>query len=93
VTFRVVAVGPKNSARMSFSMPTTSKPASTKWATDSDPMRPPDPVTIATGIYASAALTARSFSATHAKMSASTRRGARSGCQSVRPRSRPQSEI
>src|SRR6188472_328236 len=33
---------------MSFSRPTTSKPASTKYATDSEPISPPEPVTIAT---------------------------------------------
>jgi hypothetical protein len=27
----------------------TSYPASTKWRTDSEPIRPPDPVTIAVG--------------------------------------------
>src|SRR5690242_4736783 len=35
---------------MSLSIPTTSKPASTKCRTDSDPIRPPEPVMIATGI-------------------------------------------
>src|SRR5947208_15161208 len=39
---------------MSFSTPITSKPASTRWDTVSDPTRPPDPVTIAS---AKAALT------------------------------------
>src|SRR5206468_511886 len=32
---------------MSFSRPITSKPSRTKCATDSEPIRPPDPVTIA----------------------------------------------
>src|SRR5439155_22734671 len=34
---------------MSFSTPTTSKPVSTRWATDSEPTRPPEPVTVASG--------------------------------------------
>src|SRR5437764_3538207 len=34
---------------MSFSSPTTSKPWRAKWRADSEPIRPPDPVTIATG--------------------------------------------
>ena len=46
----VEADSPKKYARMSLSTPMTSKPASTKWRTDSDPTSPPDPVTIATGI-------------------------------------------
>ena len=45
----VDASGPKNCARMSFSMPTTSKPCSTRCSTDSEPIRPPDPVTMAIG--------------------------------------------
>ena len=36
-------------ARMSFSTPTTSKPSSQRNAAHSEPTRPPDPVTIATG--------------------------------------------
>ncbi len=39
--------GPKNSARMSFSMPMTRQPLSIRWPTDCEPIRPPDPVTIA----------------------------------------------
>ena len=35
---------------MSFSIPTTSKPSATKWSTASEPIRPPAPVMIATGI-------------------------------------------
>src|SRR5262245_2006885 len=35
---------------MSFSSPTTSQPASMKRRTDSKPIRPPDPVTIAVGM-------------------------------------------
>src|SRR5690349_12203367 len=50
VTWRVEASGPKNRARMSFSKPSTSKPADTKCRTLSEPISPPDPVTIATGI-------------------------------------------
>src|SRR6476619_6965390 len=37
---------------MSFSRPITSKPSSTKYATDSEPISPPEPVTIATGTSA-----------------------------------------
>src|SRR4051794_9061894 len=33
---------------MSFSMPTTSQPASARCPTDSDPIRPPEPLTTAT---------------------------------------------
>src|SRR5262245_61430275 len=44
---RVDAEGPKNLARMSFSIPSTSKPDSAKNAADSEPTRPPAPVTIA----------------------------------------------
>src|SRR6478752_3902116 len=50
VTWAVEASGLKKRARMSFSIPTTSKPAAVKWATASEPIRPPEPVTIATGI-------------------------------------------
>ncbi len=32
---------------MSFSIPTTSRPDSTRWRTDSEPIRPPEPVTMA----------------------------------------------
>src|SRR6266852_3460951 len=46
----VDADGPKKYARRSLSMPTTSKPAPTKWRTLSEPTRPPEPVTTATGI-------------------------------------------
>ena len=46
----VDASGPKKYARMSFSTPTTSKPSSAKWRTDSEPMRPPEPVTMAMGM-------------------------------------------
>src|SRR3954454_10642964 len=35
---------------MSFSIPTTSKPSLTKWSTASEPIRPPAPVMIATGM-------------------------------------------
>ncbi len=52
VVCAVDADGPKNRARMSFSSPITSKPASTKCWTDSDPISPPEPVTIAVGIDA-----------------------------------------
>ena len=48
VVLAVDASGPKKLARMSFSSPTTSHPASTRWRTASDPTRPPDPVTSAT---------------------------------------------
>ena len=48
----VEASGPKNRARMSFSMPTTSIAGSTKCATASEPISPPEPVTIAVGIGA-----------------------------------------
>ena len=50
VVCAVDADGPKNRARMSFSRPMTSKPAWTKCETDSEPIRPPEPVTIAVGI-------------------------------------------
>ena len=50
VVRRVDASGPKKRARMSFSMPTTSKPRSAKWRTDSEPMSPPEPVTMAMGM-------------------------------------------
>ena len=46
----VEASGPKKRARMSFSMPMTSKPCSAKWRTDSEPIRPPEPVTMAMGM-------------------------------------------
>ena len=49
-TRRVEAAAPKKRDRMSFSSPTTSYPARTRWRTESDPTRPPDPVTIATGM-------------------------------------------
>src|SRR5436305_2691403 len=35
---------------MSFSIPTTSKPSLTKWSTASEPIRPPPPVVIASGM-------------------------------------------
>ena len=44
------ASGPRKYARMSFSTPMTSKPRSAKWRTDSEPMRPPEPVTMAMGM-------------------------------------------
>ena len=56
VVCAVDADGPKNRARMSFSRPMTSKPAATKCWTDSDPISPPEPVTIAVGIARSEAL-------------------------------------
>ena len=46
----VDASGPKNRARMSFSMPTTVHPASAKCTTDSEPMSPPDPVMMTVGM-------------------------------------------
>src|ERR1700749_1653268 len=49
VTCEVDDSGPKKRARMSFSMPTTSKPWPMKWSTASEPIRPPAPVMIATG--------------------------------------------
>src|ERR1700742_4325051 len=49
VTCEVDASGPKKRARLSFSIPTTSKPCSMKWSTASEPIRPPAPVMIATG--------------------------------------------
>src|SRR6201995_2498449 len=49
VTCEVDDSGPKNRARMSFSIPTTSKPWPMKWSTASEPIRPPAPVMIATG--------------------------------------------
>src|ERR1700749_3485154 len=49
VTCEVDDSGPKKRARMSFSIPTTSKPWPMKWSTASDPIRPPAPVMIATG--------------------------------------------
>src|SRR3954471_9664152 len=50
VTGDVEDSGPKKRARMSFSIPTTSKPSLTKWSTASEPIRPPAPVMIATGM-------------------------------------------
>ena len=48
-TFHAVdASGPKNCARMSLSMPTTSRPSAAKWRTASDPISPAEPVTITT---------------------------------------------
>src|SRR6185295_20319806 len=38
---------------MSFSIPTTSNPSETKWSTASEPINPPEPVMIATGIASS----------------------------------------
>src|SRR6201999_1658320 len=49
VTCEVDDSGPKKRARMSFSIPITSKPWPMKWSTASDPIRPPAPVMIATG--------------------------------------------
>src|SRR6201992_1691290 len=49
VTWEVEDSGPKKRARMSFSIPTTSKPLPMKWSTASEPIRPPAPVMIATG--------------------------------------------
>src|SRR6202012_4106892 len=49
VTCEVDDSGPKNRARMSFSIPTTSKLWPMKWSTASEPIRPPAPVMIATG--------------------------------------------
>ena len=43
----VDASGPKNFARMSFSSPMTSNPDSISRPTASEPISPPDPVTIA----------------------------------------------
>ena len=43
---RVDALGPKKLARMSFSRPTTSYPERAKRRVDSEPIRPPEPVTI-----------------------------------------------
>src|ERR1043165_230594 len=50
VTCEVEDSGPKKRARMSFSIPTTSKPSPMKWSTASEPIRPPAPVMIATGM-------------------------------------------
>ncbi len=50
LTGRVEAFGPKKTERMSFSSPMTSKPWATKCLTVSEPIRPPEPVTIAVGI-------------------------------------------
>src|ERR1700753_755794 len=49
VTCEVEDSGPKKRARMSFSIPTTSKPWPMKWSTASEPISPPAPVMIATG--------------------------------------------
>src|SRR3954447_23781735 len=54
VTWEVEDSGPKNRARMSFSIPTTSKPSPMKWSTASEPIRPPAPVMIATGMRSAA---------------------------------------
>src|ERR1700719_3922999 len=56
----VDASAPNSRARMSFSRPITSKPSSTKRATDSEPISPPEPVTIAVLIRAVPADRARS---------------------------------
>src|SRR5689334_7929486 len=48
---------------MSFSIPTTSQPASMKRRTDSEPIRPPEPVTIAVGIGRSLAKPAPAMNA------------------------------
>jgi len=48
VTCPVEASGPKKVARRSFSRPITSQPSSARPRTDSDPISPPEPVTIAT---------------------------------------------
>src|ERR1700743_3846367 len=48
VTCEVDDSGPKNRARMSFSIPTTSKPWPMKCPTPSEPISPPAPVMIAT---------------------------------------------
>src|SRR3954451_19565722 len=50
VTCEVEDSGPKKRARMSLSIPTTSKPSPTKWSTASESIRPPAPVMIATGM-------------------------------------------
>ena len=69
---------------MSFSMPITSKPASTKWATDSEPISPPEPVTIGDGHARLAERRADGalVVVTQAKMSSSTSRGVRAGAAS-----------
>ena len=41
-------LGAEERLRMSFSIPTTSRPSRIRLRTDSEPIRPPDPVTIAT---------------------------------------------
>ena len=66
----VDASGPKNRARMSFSMPITSIAGSTKCAADSEPISPPEPVMIAVGIAPNAAVTARGSSSTAQRASA-----------------------
>jgi hypothetical protein len=49
LTTRVDASGPKNEARASLSIPSTSNPASASCREVSEPIRPPEPVTIAVG--------------------------------------------
>src|SRR5258708_12930144 len=51
-TARVDPFSPKNSRRMSLSMPTTSQPSAQRTETHSEPISPPDPVTIAFIQYA-----------------------------------------
>ena len=103
VTCEVEDSGPKKLARMSFSMPTTSKPSAMKCSTASEPIRPPAPVMIATGIRAypfppagasmlSAWAIRCSSAATHSWMSASTCSALRCGRHSSRPKIFVQSE-
>ena len=98
VTWEVDDSGPKKRARMSFSMPTTSKPSATKCSTASEPISPPEPVMIATGIRAyspcppghrcSGRSAIRSSSARiHSSMSARILSGSRCGRQSVSSKS------
>ena len=103
VTCEVEDSGPKKRARMSFSIPTTSKPSAMKCSTASEPIRPPAPVTIATGIYLLLPLSSEvsmfkarairsSSAATHSWISLNTCSALRRGRHSSRPKIRSQSE-
>ena len=103
VTCEVEDSGPKKLARMSFSIPTTSKPSAMKCSTASEPIRPPAPVMIATGIrvyslpftgvrFRAPAAIRASSAAIHSWMSASTCSALRCGRHSSRPKSLAQSE-
>ena len=89
-------LGAEDRARMSLSIPTTWWPCSTKNRTDSEPIRPPDPVMMTTDTVFSchprAPTTRRSLRLIQSKVSVSTVVGLRRGRQSQWAWSAAQSE-